>query len=139
MYVRFQAPDGEGLFAIAYDLSRSPVLTRHEQRQIAGLIEWFEEHLPIVPRAIFDHAGEGRLRCWFRPAARTHIDAAWELAGLIETHGRSVDLVRADEPGHRVFQDRFQTAVLLSLDEPAETTGQRWDRNRQTIRRWCVW
>ena len=135
MYVRFQAPDGEGLFAIAYDVKWWGCFSRHERRRVERLTEWFDDHLPAVPEAIFDRAGEGRLRCWFRAAAREHLEVAWELAGVLESLGREIRMERSLDPGPVVFQDRAQAAVLLARPV-ADVQRDAWNGDRSTIRSW---
>jgi hypothetical protein len=135
MYVRFQAPDGEGLFAITYDLKWPGRLSRHDRRRVERLTEWFDVQLPAVPEAVFDRAGEGRVRCWFRAAACEHLEMAWELEGVLESLGREVRMERATDPGPVVFQDRAQVAVLLARPV-ADVPRDAWNGDRSTIRGW---
>lgn len=135
MYIRFETPEGEGLFVVAYRLSEADDLSGHEQRLVRRWIGWMEDHLPAVPSSVYGCAREGSIRSWFKAGAREHVEAAWVLCGELERHVK-MEMRREEEPGEVVFEDRYQVAVVREVAAGEREGGGVWDgRDRASIRR----
>jgi hypothetical protein len=85
-------------------------LPEDERDRVIAILEWFREYLPI-PRseAITEEAV-----FWFKPddRARACTCRIWELAYVLRSHGRLVQLHKTHHPGRIVFEDAYQVAAI---------------------------
>jgi len=99
----------QGLFAAAYALLREErELTNDERREVRALLDWFCEHLPIPRSPAIKH----NAIFWFKPDARECAQRMWEMANLLRSHGRLIQLHKSESPGMIVFEDNFQVAAI---------------------------
>lgn len=99
-----------GLFQALDEARESDFAPSWAVVQINMLDDWFKENLDVPKR--FSRGGwKGRGQpglSWFKPAATEHIRKMHELKLALEACGVSVDLLTTRDPGHVIWQDRFQ-------------------------------
>ena len=71
--------------------------------------EWFNTNLPCPPFSSSEWSRDAVT--WFKDSAHASIKRMRELAVLLESHGRLVRMLRSDNPGKVLYQDRYQVVV----------------------------
>ena len=120
MFVRFVIADldedsgrRQGLFQAAGELREAGLLNVYEEEQLGDLKSWFDEHLEkprTFSRSRKYHAANVALS-WFKATATAHIARMYELARLLEEHGRAVEVLRTERPGYIVYDDPYQVTA----------------------------
>lgn len=104
MFVRFVVgSDGQhhkeltGILTEARLLRDRGELTAEADVRLAGLYEWFNEHVLVPP---FSTGGFPRdAVAWFKDSAREPVTRMWDVVALLRDHGVEVRLLRSANPG----------------------------------------
>ena len=98
-----------GLVTEARMLRDSGALASYEIELLEATYEWLNRHLPCPP---FSSAGWSRdAVSWFNDSATDAIKQMRQLAVLLESHGLLVRMLRSENPGKILYEDRFQVVV----------------------------
>lgn len=115
MFVRFVVgADGDnhrdltGIVTEARFLREQGLLSAEEDARLGSSYDWLNAHLPVPP---FSSSGWGDVVAWFKDDALEAIKRMWDLAALLEEHGRTVRFLRSKNPGRVVYEDDFQIVV----------------------------
>lgn len=115
-YLRFQCPrfDG-GVFTSVGCLRDSHEISRFDEEELAQLLRWFRENLPVP--APFARASRHarrrrswRLICWFKED-RECLRQMWALVWLLRRNDVVVDELTTTHPGYIAYEDRYQVAA----------------------------
>jgi hypothetical protein len=116
--------EGNGLFGVAYSLSRSNNIAEPDRQLLDDLLTWFEGNLKS-PSRFNRTTSKGYYRrntkgiSWFRDTATEHLSRMRELKRLAEEYGYVVELVRADRVGYVTYEDEAQVVAEPFADTPA--------------------
>jgi len=124
---RLNADSGveDGLFTVAYDLSRSGEISETDRLEIADSLSWLETNVP-TPTRFNRSRSKGYYRrttrgiSWIRDTAIEHIARMRELKGIVERHGHVVTSIHEDRVGYVVYEDEIQVVA-----EPFTSTKTR--------------
>jgi hypothetical protein len=84
-------------------------LADYEIEQLEATYEWLNRRLSCPP---FSSAGWSRdAVSWFKDTATESIKQMRKLAALLESHGLLVRMLRSENPGKILYEDRFQVVV----------------------------
>lgn len=98
-----------GLVSEARLLRDRGELAVHETEQLEETYEWFNANLPCPP---YSTSGWSRdAVSWFKDSAKESIQRMRELAVLLESHGLLVRMLRSENPGKVLYEDRYQVVV----------------------------
>ena len=97
-----------GLFAATIELRDSGRASADELQEIKSHLTWFSAELPSPHYSLFPV----RAVFWFRASAKECVRRAWALTNLLRGHGIVVDVIRSARPGHILYLDAFQVAVV---------------------------
>lgn len=98
-----------GLVTEARMLRDGGELASYEIELLEATYDWLNERLPCPP---FSTAGWSRdAVCWFKDTATDAIKQMRMLAVLLESHGLLVRMLRSENPGKVLYEDRFQVVV----------------------------
>ena len=82
----------------------------YEAEQLEEIYEWFNANLPCPP---FSTSGWSRdAVAWFKDSAKESIRRMRDLAILLESHGLLVRMLRSENPGKVLYEDRHQVVVM---------------------------
>lgn len=103
-----------GIFVAVDHLRRAGMLTREQESLYFDIDDWFHEHLPNPP--FYEDGNTVGAVTWFKtPLPREMADRVDALRGILTAHGVDHDLVRSNDPGERIYEDRFQVGVVPHL------------------------
>ena len=75
-------------------------------------IEWFNTHLEKPTRFTASnppyYRKKSRAISWFKDTAHEHIGHIREMVAILENHGVSVRMLKADRVGYVVYEDDYQ-------------------------------
>ena len=119
MYLRFVVPKidddserGLGVFQAAYRLRDEGKLYSYEETHLQSLREWFNVHLEKPTRFTAAkppyYRKKSRAISWFKDTAHEHIGHIREMVAILENHGVSVRMLKADRVGYVVYEDEYQ-------------------------------
>ena len=116
MFIRFvvggDAEDHRQLSGIVTEarlLRDRGFLTATEEEQLQAVYDWLNSNLPCPP---FSSAGWSREAvAWFKDTATEPVRQFRVLAALLEHHDRRVRMLRSNNPGKILYEDRFQVVV----------------------------
>lgn len=119
MYLRFVVaqldPDSQrelGVFHAAWSLRDEGRLYRHEFEQLEELREWFNLHLEKPTRFTASkppyYRKPQRAISWFKHTATEHIAKMRVIVAVVEAHGISVEMLKAERVGYVVYEDQYQ-------------------------------
>ena len=119
MYLRFVVPQidddsehGLGVFQAAYRLRDEGKLYSYEETHLQSLREWFNVHLEKPRRFTAAkppyYRKKSRAISWFKDTAHEHIGHIREMVAILENHGVSVRMLKADRVGYVVYEDEYQ-------------------------------
>ena len=119
MYVRFIVSEidddsecGLGVFQAAYSLRDDGKLYSYEETHLQRLREWFNAHLKEPTRFTAAkppyYRKKSRAISWFKDTAHEHIAHIREIVAILENHGVSVRMLKADRVGYIVYEDAYQ-------------------------------
>ncbi len=98
-----------GLVTEARMLRDSGALAAYEVEQLEATYEWLNRYLPCPP---YSSAGWSRdAVSWFKDSATDAIKKVRDLAVLLESHGLMVRMLRSENPGKVLYEDRYQVVV----------------------------
>jgi hypothetical protein len=119
MYLRFVVAhideDSERelrVFHAVMNLRVEEKLHHHEEQQHDSIREWFNEHLEKPARFTASkppfYRKRNRAISWFKDTAHDHLAHVRELVAILEHHGVSVRMLKANRVGYIVYEDEFQ-------------------------------
>ena len=98
-----------GLVAEARLLRDRGELAAYEAANLEETYEWFNANLPCPP---YSSSGWSRdAVSWFKDSAKEAIQRMRELAVLLEAHGLMIRMLRSENPGKVLYEDRYQVVV----------------------------
>ena len=116
MFVRFVVgSDGQhhkeltGLLTEARLLRDRGELTAEEDIRLAGLYEWFNEHVSVPPFSTGDFPRDAV--SWFKDDAGEPVTMMWDVVTVLREHDVEVRLLRSSNPGRVLYEDRVQVLV----------------------------
>jgi len=129
MYLRFVVADIDedsqralGVFYAVSSLQAQQRLLSHEEEQIDSIRQWFNQHLDEPTRFTASkppyYSKKNKAISWFKHTAHEHLARIRELVVILEHHGISVRMLKANHVGYVVYQDEFQIVA-----EPFADTG----------------
>jgi hypothetical protein len=84
-------------------------LASYEVEQLEATYEWLNQYLPRPP---YSSSGWSRdAVSWFKDSATEAIKQMRDLAVLLEAHGLMVRMLRSENPGKVLYEDRHQVVV----------------------------
>lgn len=117
MYLRVQARYVSrlgvevGVFVAVIHLQRAGRLFAAEEVAWFDIDHWFRAHLPYPP--FYEDGNSIGAVTWFRDPLPDEIsNRVDQLRIILADHGVEHDLVRSDDPGEIVYEDRFQIGVV---------------------------
>jgi hypothetical protein len=81
-------------------------LAPYEVEWLEEIYDWFNQELPCPPFARCNFPIDAV--SWFRPKAARFIHRMWDLAALLQEHGRPVRLLKSAAPGDILYHDDHQ-------------------------------
>ena len=122
MYLRFEVSElhetsgrGLGVFHAARYLRDDGHLFPYEEAHLEDLIEWFNLHLEKPTRFTASkppyYRKKNRAISWFRDSAHEHISRIHEIVTILENHGVTVHMIKADRVGYIVYEDDYQVVA----------------------------
>jgi hypothetical protein len=105
-----------GVFGAAYDLRASADLGPADRKSLEEALSWFETNLQ-TPERFNRSRSKGFYRrktrgiAWFRDSAHEHLLKMQQLRRILESHGHSVELIRAERLGYIVYEDGAQVVA----------------------------
>ena len=130
MYLRFVVADINedsgrelGVFHAIRNLRDEEKLHAHEEDLHDAIVQWFDKHLEEPRRFTASKPPYYRKKnvaiSWFKDTAHEHLARVRELVVILEHHGVSVRMLKANRVGYIVYEDEFQIVA-----QPfADTTG----------------
>ena len=98
-----------GVLVAAHRLRDSDELDEHERARLTRLLAWFNEHLRVPPP--LSRPGNHRALSWFKPNATKPVSRMWEVVHLLRAHGLLVDVLKTDDPGSVLYEDKWQVVA----------------------------
>jgi hypothetical protein len=98
-----------GLVTEARLLREKGELAAYEAERLEETYEWLNTNLPCPPFSSSDWSRDAVT--WFKDSAHASIERMRELTVLLESHGRLVRMLRSDNPGKVLYEDRYQVVV----------------------------
>src|SRR3984957_1535360 len=119
MYLKFVAADiaedserALGVFHAVRYLRDAGKLYPYEEDQHDMVRWWFNEHLEKPTRFTASkppfYRKKNKAISWFKDTAHEHLARVRELVAILEHHGISVRMMKANRVGYIVFEDEFQ-------------------------------
>lgn len=128
MYLRFVIPRKDedsrarqGILVAAHKLRDEGDLEPYEHEVLRGALAWFNEHLRIPP--VLDEPESARAISWFKSDADAPIERMWQLSNVLRARGVAVELLKTEEPGTIVYEDKWQ---IVAKPSPRDRTRGRW-------------
>jgi hypothetical protein len=101
-----------GVFQAVRYLRDEEKLDTHEEERLHSIVEWFAKHLQKPTRFTASKPPYYRKKkkaiSWFKDTAHEHLGHIRELVFILEHHGVSVRMLKADRVGYVVYEDEFQ-------------------------------
>ncbi len=154
MYLRFVVADIDddsgrelGVFHAVGNLRDHEMLYAHEEEQHDSILRWFNEHLEEPTRFTASqppfYRKQSKAISWFKDTAHEHLARVRELVAILEHHGVSVRMLKANRAGYIVYEDEFQIVaqpLLISKREriclePRKFLAHQVDAVRLLLRR----
>lgn len=112
----------EGFFVPAYQMREDADVDPYTKEQLEEILAWFRENLSIPDRfsrkpADLDEDDTYGLS-WFKDTAKEHLSKSYELIGLMEIYGHTIETIRTDRVGFVVYEDDFQIVAEPFRDTP---------------------
>jgi hypothetical protein len=130
VYLRFVVGDIDedsgrelGVFHAIWNLRAKEKLATHEEERHDSIRQWFNEHLDVPTRFTASkppfYGKKNKAISWFKHTAHEHLARIRELVVILEHHGISVRMLKANRVGYVVYEDEFQIVA-----EPFADTGR---------------
>ena len=99
-----------GLFQVIGKLRDNNELTDYELKQVKTFSEWFSKNLDKPKRFTKAKSSNARNKAisWFKDSAKEHLKMMREIKRIIETHGIIVEIIKTNNPGYIVYEDKYQ-------------------------------
>ncbi len=116
----------EGLFHLAYQLRDSGDVAQHEREELAELMKWFDENLP-VPGRFNRSSSKGYDRratrgiAWYRDSADECVQRMYRVKGIFENNGCFVRTIHQERVGYVVYEDEYQVVAEPFADTQTGT------------------
>jgi hypothetical protein len=109
-----------GIIRVSYALYRENRLRDDAQRELRGILDWFNAHLARPDRLSVSRHPRAKETAisWMRASAHEHLAQLRRLAALVEANGAAVHELRTDRPGYVVYEDAHQVVALPFADTP---------------------
>jgi hypothetical protein len=122
VYLRFVVAEvdddserGLGVFQAAYRLREDGKLYPYEDAHLQTVREWFNNHLEKPTRFTTAKPPYYRKKSkgvsWFKDTAQEHIGHIREMVAILENHGVSVRMLKAERVGYVVYEDEYQVVA----------------------------
>ena len=122
MYLRFAVAEidddsqrGLGVFQAVYRLRDEGKLYPYEEAHLETIRDWFNTHLEKPTRFTAakppHYRKKSKAISWFKDTAHEHIDRIREMVAILEIHGVSVRMLKADRVGYVVYEDEYQVVA----------------------------
>jgi hypothetical protein len=120
MYIRFviekideDSGHRQGLFQAMSDLEEAGKLDQYEAQRYKEIYKWFAENLKKPNRLAKSRSPNAKsvALSWFKDTANDHLKHIWEVVGILESHGVSVEVLRTERPGYLVYEDEHQVTA----------------------------
>ena len=120
MFVRFVVhrldPDSgvrAGIFQATYELRGSRQTAEYDDARLTEALVWFSENLRKPNRFSRSRRPHRQAQAisWFKAGAREHLSKAREMQAILESYGRSVEMITVRRPGYVVYEDEFQATA----------------------------
>jgi hypothetical protein len=119
MFLRFVVSEidndsqrGLGVFQAIDKLRRRGVLSHYEEEQDDSIGRWFDKNLAKPTRFTASkppfYRKKSKAISWFKDSAGEHIAHVRSLVAILEHHGISVRMLKADRVGYVVYEDEYQ-------------------------------
>jgi hypothetical protein len=130
MYLRFVVADIDedserelGVFHAVGSLRDQEKLHAHEEELHDSIVQWFSDHLNKPTRFTASkppfYRKKNKAISWFKDTAHDHLVRIRELVAILEHHGISVRMLKANRVGYIVYEDEFQIVA-----QPFADTGR---------------
>ena len=103
-----------GIISAAYELLRSGSLADYEVENLKQSLDWLESHLPVpskFSRKQNDSHKNHHGVSWIRSDSLPVISTLRGIQAILENHGVSVNVQRAERPGYIVYEDEYQVVA----------------------------
>jgi hypothetical protein len=127
MYLRFVVADIDedsgrelGVFHAVRNLRDGGKLHTHEEEHHDSIVQWFDEHLEKPTRFTASkppfYRKKSKAISWFKDTAHEHLARVREMVVILEHHGISVRMLKANRVGYIVYEDQFQIVAQPFAD-----------------------
>jgi hypothetical protein len=104
-----------GVFQAARYLRDEEKLDIYEGERLESIVEWFAEHLQKPTRFTASkppfYRKKNKAISWFKDTALEHLAHIHELVFILEHHGVSVRMLKANRVGYILYEDEFQVVA----------------------------
>jgi hypothetical protein len=106
---------GLGVFQALYRLRDEGKLYPYEEEHLRKVSEWFNNHLERPKRFTTAkppyYRKQSKAISWFKDTAHEHIARIREMVAILEDHGVSVKMIKAERVGYVVYEDEHQVVA----------------------------
>jgi len=95
-----------GILVAAHELRDSDDISKGSHSDLVKALRWINENLE-VPK-ILKKEEHRRAISWFKPEAKVMIQKMWELVAIMRENGIEVEILKTDDPGNVLYEDRLQ-------------------------------
>lgn len=126
MYLRFvvgikdeHSDQRQGILIASALLSDSGQLYPYEEDRLKQVRGWFNQNLekPESFTRSSSHNTINKAISWFKDTATECISRMYDIKAILEAHGYFVDVIKTDNPGYIVYEDKYQITA-----EPFQST-----------------
>ena len=129
-YLRFVVADIDedsgrelGVFHAISHLQSQGILYDHERKEYETVQQWFAENLKTPTRFTASkppfYRKKNKAISWFKDSAFEHLARVRELVAILQHHGVSVQMLKADRVGYVVYEDEYQIVAEPFADTRA--------------------
>jgi hypothetical protein len=106
---------GLGVFQALYRLRNEGKLYPYEEEHFRTVSEWFNGNLQKPKRFTTAkppyYRKQSKAISWFRDTAHEHIALIREMVAILESHGISVRMIKAQRVGYVIYEDEHQVVA----------------------------
>ena len=108
----------DGIFTIAKHEMRKGRFSRRDQKAIADVCAWFNDHIPVPPwkRSKAEKIWTPEWICWWRLGEKEPVRRLCPLVRILRAYGMSVITLYASRLSNIRYRDRYQVVAEI----PAE-------------------
>jgi hypothetical protein len=104
-----------GIFHAAWNLRDDGRLFPYEETHLEELRQWFNLNLEKPTRFTASkppyYRKKSKAISWFRDSAHEHVARIREIAAILENHGITVRMLKAERVGYLVYEDKHQVVA----------------------------